>query len=101
MGQNRPRRTWTRLIAALALAIQCFVIQTHVDAFAYADGTQAAVAQNVDQHGPTACVICEAAATASTGIAPVPPALVLLEASVRVASVAPALPVLAQRPSLP
>lgn len=101
MGQNRPRRAWTRLIAALALAIQVFVIQTHVDGFAFADTSAAQVIQSQDQHGPLACVICEAAATAQNGITPTPPALTLLEASVFVASATPALPVLESRPSLP
>src|SRR5574338_337824 len=101
MGQNRPRRAWTRLIAALALAIQVFVIQTHVDGFTYADRTQAQAAQSFDGHGPLGCVICDAAATARTGITPTPPAITLVEASVFVASVAPALPVFESRPSLP
>lgn len=101
MGQNRPHRAWTRLVAALALAIQVFVIQTHVDGFAYADTSAAQIAQSQDQHGPLGCVICEAAATAQTGITPTPPVVTLLEASIFVASASPALPVLESRPSLP
>lgn len=106
MGQNRPRRSFDRALArtltALALAIQCFVIQTHVDGFAYAAApAQAAATQAGDHHGPVACVICEAAATARTGITPAPPVVTLVQATLRVATVPPALPVVESRPSLP
>ena len=105
MGQNRSRRSFDRALArwltALALAIQVFVIQTHADGLAYAAPTAVAAAQSADQHGPISCVICEAAATARTGITPTPPALSPLEATLLVASAPQALPVLESRPALP
>lgn len=105
MGQTRPRRSLdralARMLAALALAIQCFVIQTHVDGFAHASPVQIVAANSIDQHGPVGCVICEAAATASTGITPAPPALTLVEATLYVGASMPAFPVLESRPTLP
>lgn len=106
MGQTRPRRSFgralARSLAALALAIQCFVIQTHVDGIARAAAAAQAIASSsVDQHGPLACVICEAAATARTGITPAPPAVTLVEASLYVGTTTPVLPILESRPSLP
>jgi hypothetical protein len=105
MGQNRPRRSFgralARSLAALALAIQCFVIQPHIDGVARAAPAAETTASRIDQHGPLVCVICEAAATARTGITPAPAAITLVEATLYVGATPPSLPVLESRPSLP
>src|SRR5262245_23825150 len=95
MGRNGPRRAGSpkgsfralmRTLAVLALAIQCLVIQTHIDAPAYAGvvasaQTQAVVLSAAHDQGQGShrlggdCIICQAAANARVGL--VAPTMVL------------------------
>jgi len=85
-GVSRPSRlaTW---LAVLALAFQCFVVQTHVHAGGFApveaaasDGlihTNSAVAQA--PHEDAACLLCEQMALAGTVLMPATHEIVLVE----------------------
>lgn len=84
MGKNRPRSSvfrsrregwaaFTRTLAVLALAIQCLVIQTHVDIAARDTAVQAAVTASHDGNAPvhrakSDCIICQTAAAARTSL---------------------------------
>ena len=68
-----------RTLAVLALAIQCLVIQTHIDAPAYAGVAASVQAQDVTLRAPHdqgkgphrlggECIICQAAASARVGL---------------------------------
>jgi hypothetical protein len=90
-----PRRTpvisvW---LAMLALAVQCFVIQPHVDvSYAPISAGPAHVSVQASQPGHDAqgvCVICQAMATAGAIALSVSPTLVLIERSVIATAPAP------------
>ncbi len=98
-------RSWGGALAGLALAIQCFIIQPHVDGLAFLAPAQVeattAASDQANQHAPITCVICEAAAVSRTGIIAAPPAIALVETTLYLANPAPALPIVEARPTLP
>lgn len=85
-GGRRSKPTFGLLLALVALAFQCFIVQPHVDGIASAAPsfeTIVAAAQATplnaanDQSAP--CLICRELATAGAFLGAAPPALALLE----------------------
>lgn len=84
-GVSRPNRfaTW---LAILALAFQCFVVQTHVHAVTYSPAEASSSAQThwagATAHAPhedAACLLCEQMALAGTVLMPTTHEIVLVE----------------------
>jgi hypothetical protein len=113
MGQNRPlllrqvRAAFTRLrlgavLAMLALTLQCFVIQTHVDGLAYAAPVQVSATAHASKSPPAVvCLICQQAALGRTATLAAPPAIHLVEHTLFLANAPLPLPVLETRPHRP
>lgn len=115
MGQNRPllmrqalaafaRMRLGASLAMLALALQCFVIQTHVDGLARVAPAhvEASVSAHASQSAPaTLCLICQQAALGRTATLAAPPAIQLVEHTLFTANAPLPLPVLETRPSRP
>ncbi len=108
------RRLFGRPLAILAIAIQCLVIQTHVDVFALqraaeivvTDYGTAAVASPATPgaprpggHGPANCLVCQAAALGGSAVLSSAPETVAAQYVALVAQLLPRLPVVAASPS--
>jgi hypothetical protein len=115
-GASCTKRSLGQRLAAyfalLAIAVQCFIVQPHVDPIALAAPRAAAIAAsdvvftNVatvshDQanHAAAGCVICQTALSGGHGIAPLGPAAQFEQASLFIAAPLPEQPHLSATPS--
>lgn len=113
MGRNRHSRAgWAffavlaRSLAVLAFAIQCFVVDTHVDglalrASAEAVSTSVSSTDHAAKHAPATCIICQEAAVSRTAMLAGAPPIRIVEHTLYLASAPPRAPLLETRPSRP
>src|SRR5262249_31175569 len=88
------------LLALIALAFQCFVVQPHVDGVASAAPALTAArangqasAHDAADHSSAPCLICRELATAGAFLSAAPPALALLEHTLALRTPPPRAPV--------
>ena len=100
----RAKSGWGALLAAIALTLQCFVVQTHVDIAPYASAGAAfeqtigaaerapahgTIAVNADKSGQTVCLICQELALSGAFFHATPPALTLIAHTLALSAPAP------------
>ena len=113
MGRNRHSRAgWAffavlaRSLAVLAFAIQCFVVDPHVDGLAFhssaeAISTSVSSAEHAGKHAPATCIICQEAAVSRTAMLAGAPPIRIVEHTLFLANAPARAPVLETRPLRP
>src|SRR5690242_5805579 len=101
------RTSFGAALALVAVALQSFVIETHVDAQALRPAIEAsantvstAATNPAHQHAPALCIICQAAAISGTAVLAAAPAVGPVEATLYLSSSPPREPLVEARPTL-
>jgi hypothetical protein len=113
VGRNRRTQAgWAfyavlaRSLAVLAFAIQCFVVDPHVDGLAFhsadaAVSTSISSSEHAGKQAPATCIICQEAAISRTAMLDGAPPIRIVEHSLYLSSAPPRAPLLETRPSRP
>ena len=98
--KTSARRRWTGLgafLATIAIALQCFVVQTHVDfgpssdLIAGAAHSGAVLTRDVGGKAPAPCIICQELALAGAFLHASPPVIALVEHALSLTAPAPSI----------